>query len=160
LPSPAHSGCEICWRTYTFWSRCSTRRSIIGLATTRWKSSCGKGKAGSPRTRNAMPSLHAICATTAALRATHSPGWPKKTRDPEAAEQAHSHEELTIEAPLGLWEQRIGTVLSTLRALDVKSVADLGCGEGKLLKPLLQDKAFERVLGMDVSWRSLETARR
>jgi 3' terminal RNA ribose 2'-O-methyltransferase Hen1 len=80
--------------------------------------------------------------------------------DPEAIEQAHTNEELEIEAPIRLWEQRIGAVLSALRAVDAKSVLDLGCGEGKLLKPLLQDKAFERLVGMDVSWRSLEIARR
>jgi 3' terminal RNA ribose 2'-O-methyltransferase Hen1 len=80
--------------------------------------------------------------------------------DPEAVEQVHTNEELEIEAPIRLWEQRIGAVLSALRAVDAKTVLDLGCGEGKLLKPLLQDKAFERIVGMDVSWRSLETARR
>jgi 3' terminal RNA ribose 2'-O-methyltransferase Hen1 len=80
--------------------------------------------------------------------------------DPEAVEQVHKNEELEIEAPIRLWEQRIGAVLSALRAVDAKTVVDLGCGEGKLLKPLLQDKAFERLVGMDVSWRSLETARR
>ncbi len=80
--------------------------------------------------------------------------------DPEAAEQVRTNEELEIEAPMRLWEQRIGAVLSALRAVDAKSVVDLGCGEGKLLKPLLQDKAFERLVGMDVSWRSLETAHR
>ena len=80
--------------------------------------------------------------------------------DPEAVEQVHTDEELEIEAPLRLWEQRMGAVLSALRAVGAKTVLDLGCGEGKLLKPLLQDKAFERLVGMDVSWRSLETARR
>ena len=45
-----------------------------------------------------------------------------------------------------------------VRAVDAKTAVDLGCAEGKLLKPLLQDKGFERLVGMDVSWRSLETA--
>ena len=44
--------------------------------------------------------------------------------------------------------------------MGAKTVVDLGCGEGKLLKALLHDKAFERLVGMDVSWRSLETAHR
>ena len=47
-----------------------------------------------------------------------------------------------------------------VRAVDAKTAVDLGCAEGKLLKPLLQDKGFERLVGMDVSWRNLETARR
>lgn len=80
--------------------------------------------------------------------------------DPEAVEQVHTNEELEIEAPMRLWEQRIGAVLSAIRAVNAKTILDLGCGEGKLLKPLLHDKAFERIVGMDVSWRSLETARR
>ena len=80
--------------------------------------------------------------------------------DPEAVERAHTNEEMEIEAPLRLWEQRIGAVISNLRAVDAKTIVDLGCGEGKLLKPLLEDKTFEHLVGMDVSWRSLETARR
>lgn len=80
--------------------------------------------------------------------------------DPEAVEQTRQNEELAIEAPMRLWEQRIGAVLSALRAVNAKTVVDLGCGEGKLLKALLPDKAFERLVGMDVSWRTLETAHR
>jgi 3' terminal RNA ribose 2'-O-methyltransferase Hen1 len=79
--------------------------------------------------------------------------------DPETIAHVHSNEELEIEAPIRLWEQRIGAVLSVLRASDAQTVADLGCGEGKLLKALLEDKQFNRLVGMDVSWRSLETAR-
>jgi 3' terminal RNA ribose 2'-O-methyltransferase Hen1 len=59
-----------------------------------------------------------------------------------------------------LWEQRIGAVLSALRSAGSKSVVDLGCGEGKLLKALVQDRQFSRIAGMDVSWRSLEAARK
>jgi len=80
--------------------------------------------------------------------------------DPEAVELVRRNEELEIEAPIKLWEQRIGAVISALRSVDANTVVDLGCGEGKLLKVLFQDKAFNRIVGMDVSWRSLETARR
>jgi 3' terminal RNA ribose 2'-O-methyltransferase Hen1 len=38
-------------------------------------------------------------------------------------------------------------------------VLDLGCGEGKLLRELLKDQQFDEIVGMDVSIRSLETAR-
>jgi SAM-dependent methyltransferase len=54
--------------------------------------------------------------------------------------------------------QRLATVLAVLRAAGAQSVVDLGCGEGKLLRLLLDDKQFERVLGMDVSLRSLKLA--
>lgn len=67
-------------------------------------------------------------------------------------------EEEKVERPLGLHEQRLGTVLSVLRGLGAKRVLDLGCGEGKLLRLLLGDSQFEHILGMDVSWRSVEIA--
>jgi len=67
-------------------------------------------------------------------------------------------EEQKVERPQGLHEQRLGTVLSVLRGVGATSVVDLGCGEGKLLRHLLADRQFERILGMDVSWRSIEIA--
>jgi trans-aconitate methyltransferase len=45
-----------------------------------------------------------------------------------------------------------------LRGLGVKCVVDLGCGEGKLLRYLLADSQVESILGMDVSWKSLQIA--
>lgn len=59
-----------------------------------------------------------------------------------------------------LHEQRLGAVLSVIRASGAQSVVDLGCGEGKLLRELLADKQFTNILGMDVSVRSLEIAHR
>jgi 3' terminal RNA ribose 2'-O-methyltransferase Hen1 len=47
-----------------------------------------------------------------------------------------------------------------MRAGGARSVLDLGCGEGKLLRELLADRRFERIVGMDVSIRSLEIARK
>ncbi len=62
--------------------------------------------------------------------------------------------------PSSLNEQRHGTVLAALRGCGAHSVIDLGCGEGKLLRELLADKQFERIVGMDVSIRSLEIAQK
>lgn len=80
---------------------------------------------------------------------------------PEAEEEQGSRdeEEQQVERPLGLHDQRMGTVLSVLRGFGVKRILDLGCGEGKLLRYLLADQQFESILGMDVSWRSLEIAK-
>ncbi|MCU1322243.1 MAG: Methyltransferase type 12 [Acidobacteriaceae bacterium] len=50
-------------------------------------------------------------------------------------------------------------VLTALQNIGAKRVVDLGCGEGKLLRLLLAEKQFEMILGMDVSWRSLEIAK-
>jgi len=68
--------------------------------------------------------------------------------------------EVSLEKPLSLNEQRIKAVLAKISDSDAKSVIDLGCGEGKLLKDLIKDKSIERIAGMDVSIRSLEIARR
>lgn len=78
--------------------------------------------------------------------------------DPQQA-QGGDEAEQKVERPLGLHEQRIRTVLSVLRGVGAKRVLDLGCGEGKLLRPLLADAQFERILGMDVSWKSVEIAK-
>ncbi len=64
-----------------------------------------------------------------------------------------------LERPLSLNEQRLGAVLAAIRSRGARRVLDLGCGEGKLLRELLKDRQIEQVVGMDVSIRSLETAR-
>jgi 3' terminal RNA ribose 2'-O-methyltransferase Hen1 len=69
------------------------------------------------------------------------------------------------EAPqrdLSLAQQRRGAVVAALRAADAATVADLGCGEGALVRALLDETApaFSKVLGVDVSHRALETAAR
>jgi 3' terminal RNA ribose 2'-O-methyltransferase Hen1 len=77
----------------------------------------------------------------------------------EPAEPDEPDTDTDREPRVGLHEQRMGTVLSVLRAERVRRVADLGCGEGKLLRLLLKDPQFEEILGMDVSIRSLEIAK-
>ncbi len=60
--------------------------------------------------------------------------------------------------PLNL--TRYNIVLEKLKELDVKSVIDIGCGEGKFLIKLLKDSQFEKIAGTDVSFRSLKIAMR
>ena len=72
--------------------------------------------------------------------------------------ETHAREEEAIERPISLAEQRIGAVIAVLRSSRANRVLDLGCGEGRLLRELLKDKAFSEIVGMDVSYRSLETA--
>lgn len=64
------------------------------------------------------------------------------------------------EQTVPLNDQRLGTVLATLKGSGARSVVDLGCGEGKLLRELISDRQFERIVGMDVSVRALEIAQR
>jgi len=78
--------------------------------------------------------------------------------DPDAAEERHTNAELEVEKPLSLWKQRIEGVLGQLKLSGAKRVLDLGCGEGKLLRPLLEERQFEEICGMDVAFRSLEIA--
>ncbi|MDB5340835.1 MAG: 3 terminal ribose 2-O-methyltransferase Hen1 [Planctomycetaceae bacterium] len=66
----------------------------------------------------------------------------------------------SLEKSVSLNEQRHGTVLAALRGSGASSVLDLGCGEGKLLRDLLADRQFQRIVGLDVSMRSLEFAQR
>ena len=78
--------------------------------------------------------------------------------DQDAAEEAHGNEEEKVERPLSLNEHRQNAVVAALRSAGAKRVIDLGCGEGRLLKTLLEDRSLEEVVGMDVSHRALEIA--
>jgi 3' terminal RNA ribose 2'-O-methyltransferase Hen1 len=78
--------------------------------------------------------------------------------DPDETEQARAEEEAEVEAKISLNEQRLGTVLAALKQTDAKRVLDLGCGEGRMLQLLLKEKQFKEIIGMDVSYRSLEIA--
>jgi 3' terminal RNA ribose 2'-O-methyltransferase Hen1 len=65
-----------------------------------------------------------------------------------------------VEAPLGLGAQRVDAVAGELEASGARRVVDLGCGEGRLLAELLRCPVFEELVGVDVSQRALEVARR
>jgi 3' terminal RNA ribose 2'-O-methyltransferase Hen1 len=66
--------------------------------------------------------------------------------------------ETIVEEKIDLHTQRLGAVLAALKASGARCVVDLGCGEGKLLSRLLREPQFERIVGMDVSYRSLRIA--
>jgi 3' terminal RNA ribose 2'-O-methyltransferase Hen1 len=79
----------------------------------------------------------------------------------EVAEETPDREtpEDIIEQPISLNQQRMETVVAALKTNGVQRIVDLGCGEGKLLKLLLKEPTFQDILGMDVTYRSLEFAR-
>lgn len=78
----------------------------------------------------------------------------------ETAERASAQQEDILEKPLSLNDQRLESVMQELRSSNARSVIDLGCGEGKLLRQLLQDRQFEKIVGMDVSILALEIAQK
>ncbi|HZH35588.1 MAG TPA: 3' terminal RNA ribose 2'-O-methyltransferase Hen1 [Pyrinomonadaceae bacterium] len=71
--------------------------------------------------------------------------------------KAETAEEV-LEKPLSLNEQRYREVISVLQDSGAKRVVDVGCGEGKLLRYLLEAHSFEEIVGLDVSHRVLEIA--
>jgi len=79
--------------------------------------------------------------------------------DPDSEQETRAVEETTIEEHISLNQQRIGAVVATLKQHNVSRVVDLGCGEGRLLQVLLNDKDFTAIAGMDVSYRTLEIAK-
>ena len=62
--------------------------------------------------------------------------------------------------PMPLAERRIQAVLEVLRAEGASRVIDLGCGTGKLIARLKRDRRFEKITGVDVSYRAVQIAHR
>ncbi len=65
-----------------------------------------------------------------------------------------------IERKLGLHEQRHAAVLQVLNAGGARSVLDMGCSNGKLLKQLAEDERFTKLSGFDVSAWSVRRAQK
>jgi 3' terminal RNA ribose 2'-O-methyltransferase Hen1 len=82
----------------------------------------------------------------------------EESPDPDVTEVVHNSEEEAVECTLNLNEQRLNAVVAALRSANAKRVLDLGCGEGKLLRVLLEDRSFEEIIGVDVSHRALQIA--
>jgi 3' terminal RNA ribose 2'-O-methyltransferase Hen1 len=76
----------------------------------------------------------------------------------EEPEPPAAQGEEQIEEKIGLNERRLGAVLTALKESGARRMLDLGCGEGKLLRLLADEKQFTEILGMDVSPRALMIA--
>ncbi|MDT9684198.1 3' terminal RNA ribose 2'-O-methyltransferase Hen1 [Streptomyces sp. TRM76323] len=66
----------------------------------------------------------------------------------------------TEERPVPLAVRRRGAILAALRDAGASRVLDLGCGQGQLVRELLEDPRFTEVVGVDVSVRALALAAR
>lgn len=78
--------------------------------------------------------------------------------DPDAEQEKRLEQEEAIEKPLKLHDRRLNDVAERLKASGAQRVLDLGCGEGKLVRVLMKERQFKEILGLDVSYRSLELA--
>jgi len=76
----------------------------------------------------------------------------------DATPATRDAEEALLEKTISLNQQRMSAVFEALRVSGAASVVDFGCGEGRLLRMLLDDKQFTRIVGMDVSYRALDLA--
>lgn len=83
---------------------------------------------------------HKISLARQALARLVDPNQP----DGEHAAPSPDDLEVFLEKPLSLNEQRIQAVLAKVSAAGAKFVIDLGCGEGKLPRELIKDKAMIR----------------
>lgn len=66
--------------------------------------------------------------------------------------------EQQLEEKISLNQQRIDRVTQIVQGFGATSVVDLGCGEAKVLASLFKLKQLTRLVGMDVSMRSLDHA--
>lgn len=81
-----------------------------------------------------------------------------ETQDEAIEPEARAAPEDALEAPIRLNDERMMAVVEALRATGAKTIADLGCGEGKLLQRLLRERWAERLIGLDPAARELEWA--
>ncbi|HEX3301239.1 MAG TPA: 3' terminal RNA ribose 2'-O-methyltransferase Hen1 [Thermomicrobiales bacterium] len=80
--------------------------------------------------------------------------------DPDGQDSSAPNLEETVERPISLHEERLKAVAAVLRDRGVQRVVDLGCGEGKLILQLVEDRQFTEILGVDASSIALAHAAR
>ena len=76
----------------------------------------------------------------------------------EAADEARATEEEQVERKISLNEHRHAAVITAMKTAGATTVLDLGCSTGNLLRSLLADRQFTRIVGLDVSHAALEVA--
>lgn len=80
--------------------------------------------------------------------------------DIEELEGANDNAEEAVERTLSLNDKRIVAVTDIIKSSGARKVLDLGCGSAKLIQGLLADTSAAKIVGVDVSYRSLEAGAR
>lgn len=84
----------------------------------------------------------------------------REDEDVAPDDEVQPRDEIPVEKPLNLHTERLQAVATLLQERGVQRVLDLGCGEGKLIRLLLEDRQFAEIVGIDVSVPILERAAR
>lgn len=87
------------------------------------------------------------------LRSLSRQALEQLNENTELEEQAEKTEE--VKKKDTLHQRRLALVLEKLKESGARSVLDLGCGEGKLIRMMLKEKQFNNITGMDVSYQEL-----
>jgi 3' terminal RNA ribose 2'-O-methyltransferase Hen1 len=85
-----------------------------------------------------------------------APETVEEDDEPEARDAA----ETVLETPIRLNDERMIAVVTALHAAGARTIADLGCGEGKLLQRLTRERWAGRLIGLDPAARTLQIASR
>jgi 3' terminal RNA ribose 2'-O-methyltransferase Hen1 len=84
-----------------------------------------------------------------------------ETREEAAEPDARQPQrEEALETPMRLNDERMAAVVAALKSSGASSIADLGCGEGKLLQRLVRERWVDSLVGVDAAARDLERASR
>lgn len=81
-------------------------------------------------------------------------------QDVDEEEAAQQESEDQLEKKVSLNQERLDKVRSVIAASGARRILDLGCGEGKFIGEILKEDQIEKVVGVDVSHRVLEIAKR
>ena len=83
---------------------------------------------------------------------------PEDSAGETASAETRSTPEEKLEAPARLHDRRLDAVVQAIRASGGAIVADLGCGEGRLLERLVRERWVHKLFGLDPAVRELEWA--
>lgn len=109
---------------------------------------------------NAVPPPDDHGVDEASPQETHPEVRDRRSAVHDRRPEVRDHAERSAQRATPLAVLRREAVLAVLREAGAASVVDLGCGEGGLVRELLRDPRFTRVVGADVSARELEKAAR